>query len=150
VVEAGATEGGYFRKDANEVLVKDGPTALEALVRQAQPYPIRGLFKFSDFLDEIEGFYALGRTDEVGCTRAVGKLFVVPAWALPVPVSIGYNRRVRGFNRPIFSGLSSASQNRQHSCSASAPTHSHADRALAGRGEHRVVRARPPVPRGAG
>jgi hypothetical protein len=81
VVEAGATEGGYFRKDANEVLVKDGPTALEALVRQAQPYPIRGLFKFSDFLDEIEGFYALGRTDEVGCTRAVGKLFVVPARA---------------------------------------------------------------------
>ncbi len=33
------------RKDANEVLLKDGPEPLQALIRGADPYPIRGLFK---------------------------------------------------------------------------------------------------------
>ena len=33
------------RKDANEVLVKDSPETLQALVQEADPYPIRGLFK---------------------------------------------------------------------------------------------------------
>jgi hypothetical protein len=36
--------------------------------------------------------------------RAVGKLFVVPAWALPVPVSDGYIGLYRAANRRIFSG----------------------------------------------
>jgi hypothetical protein len=38
-------ETGAARKDANEVLMKDGSAALEALIRAAEPYPIRGLFK---------------------------------------------------------------------------------------------------------
>ena len=28
-----------LRKDANEVLIKDGPEALRALIQAAQPYP---------------------------------------------------------------------------------------------------------------
>jgi len=38
--EEGSTEkpagGAVFRKDANEVLIKDGPTALEALVQRVR------------------------------------------------------------------------------------------------------------------
>lgn len=33
------------RKDANEVLLKDGPEALQALIQQAEAYPISGLFR---------------------------------------------------------------------------------------------------------
>ena len=33
------------RKDANEVLMKDGREELHRLVAAAEPYPIRGLFK---------------------------------------------------------------------------------------------------------
>jgi hypothetical protein len=57
--------------------------------------------------------------------RAVGKLVVVPAWALPVPIRKGYIGLYRA-SIAIFSsasaGLSSAStgQNRQHNCFPSA------------------------------
>lgn len=34
-----------FRKDANEVLMKDGPQALRFCIDQAEPLPIRGLFR---------------------------------------------------------------------------------------------------------
>lgn len=34
-----------FRKDANEVLMKDGPQALRYCIDQAEPLPIRGLFR---------------------------------------------------------------------------------------------------------
>ena len=34
-----------FRKDANDVLLNDGPEALQALIQAAEPYPIRGLFR---------------------------------------------------------------------------------------------------------
>jgi twinkle protein len=47
------------RKDANEVLMKDGPEALATLVAGAQPVPIRGLFQFTDFSDEIDRYYGL-------------------------------------------------------------------------------------------
>jgi hypothetical protein len=57
-------------------------------------------------------------------SKAVGKLFVVPAGALPVPVS---DNLYRGYNEPSTTsfasvGLSSASigQNRQHNCFLSA------------------------------
>ena len=33
------------RKDANEVLVKDGPEALRQCIDLAEPLPIRGLFR---------------------------------------------------------------------------------------------------------
>lgn len=47
--EDGAEQGGTSaaRKDANEVLLKDGPEALQALMQEADPYPIRGLFKYA-------------------------------------------------------------------------------------------------------
>jgi twinkle protein len=47
------------RKDANEVLMKDGPDALVRLVESAQPVPIRGLFQFTDFSDEIDRYYGM-------------------------------------------------------------------------------------------
>lgn len=39
----------WFRKDANEVLVKDGPQALRAFIEAAQPVPVQGLYTFQDF-----------------------------------------------------------------------------------------------------
>jgi len=53
------------RKDANEVLMKDGPDALATLVSSAEPVPIRGLFSFSDFADEIDRYYGLQLHEEL-------------------------------------------------------------------------------------
>ncbi|KAK3263208.1 hypothetical protein CYMTET_27981 [Cymbomonas tetramitiformis] len=46
--------------------MRDGVYVLRACIDTAQPFPIRGLFKFSDFREEIDDFYNLGRSDEVG------------------------------------------------------------------------------------
>ena len=35
-----------FRKDANEVLVRDGPGRLRELIEAAEPTPINGLYRF--------------------------------------------------------------------------------------------------------
>ncbi|CAL8460519.1 g48 [Coccomyxa elongata] len=80
----GAEQGGTSaaRKDANEVLLKDGPEALQALVQEADPYPIRGLFKFSDFLDEIWSMYdeqdAMGQGVSTGWSGLDSYYRVVP------------------------------------------------------------------------
>ena len=36
----------YYRKDANEVLIKDGPAMLRAFMDSAEPFPIRGLLRW--------------------------------------------------------------------------------------------------------
>ncbi len=43
--QAAADDEDGFRKDANEVLVHDGPAMLKAYVQNALPLPIRGLFR---------------------------------------------------------------------------------------------------------
>lgn len=40
-----AVQAGYYRKDANEVLMKDGPAMLRAFLDSAEPFPIRGLLR---------------------------------------------------------------------------------------------------------
>lgn len=40
-----AADAAAYRKDANEVLVRDGREALAQCVQSAEPYPIRGLFR---------------------------------------------------------------------------------------------------------
>ena len=44
MLQGGADELG-FRKDANHVLMEDGPEALRSCLEVAEPYPIRGLFR---------------------------------------------------------------------------------------------------------
>ncbi|KAJ4798700.1 toprim domain-containing protein [Rhynchospora pubera] len=44
-------------KDANEVLFYSGKEALREVIENAEMYPIRGLFTFSDFSREIDKFY---------------------------------------------------------------------------------------------
>lgn len=39
--------------------MKDGPDALQRLVQAAEPMPIRGLFRFSDFEKEIDSYYGM-------------------------------------------------------------------------------------------
>ncbi|KAK1325626.1 hypothetical protein QJS10_CPA01g00692 [Acorus calamus] len=44
-------------KDANEVLMYFGPEALKDVIENAELYPIRGLFNFSDYFHEIDAYY---------------------------------------------------------------------------------------------
>ncbi|KAK2394672.1 DNA helicase [Trifolium repens] len=44
-------------KDANEVLMYLGPDALKESIENAELYPIRGLFNFRDYFDEIDAYY---------------------------------------------------------------------------------------------
>ena len=37
----------HYRKDANEVLVRDGPEMLGAFISNAEPFPIRGLLRWA-------------------------------------------------------------------------------------------------------
>lgn len=48
---------GFARKDANEVLMKDGAALLVAYLEAAQPLPIRGLFTFMDFWPQVGGLW---------------------------------------------------------------------------------------------
>lgn len=44
------SEGGFRRcKDANEVLMYVGATALQRMIAEARPYPVKGLYKMSDY-----------------------------------------------------------------------------------------------------
>ncbi|KAL0032240.1 hypothetical protein WJX79_000205 [Trebouxia sp. C0005] len=54
------------RKDANEVLMKNGPDALRLCIDQAEPLPIRGLFRFSDFEQDVWSLYNLEFGDQMG------------------------------------------------------------------------------------
>ena len=47
VTQQDIPQDGLMRKDANEVLVKDGPEALRQCIDLAEPLPIRGLFRLA-------------------------------------------------------------------------------------------------------
>ncbi|XP_043699382.1 twinkle homolog protein, chloroplastic/mitochondrial isoform X2 [Telopea speciosissima] len=53
-------------KDANEVLMYYGPAELKAVIDNAELYPIRGLFSFGDYFDEIDCYYHCSRGYELG------------------------------------------------------------------------------------
>ena len=50
------------RKDANEVLVHDGPDVLREVIESAVPYPVSGMYTPADFLEETLALYRAGRT----------------------------------------------------------------------------------------
>jgi hypothetical protein len=50
---AAAAAAGWERKDANEVLMKDGPEVLTAYIDAAKPVPVRGLYRFEDFWQQV-------------------------------------------------------------------------------------------------
>ena len=68
----GAAEGAnrldpqWYRKDANEVLMRDGRDLLRAFIDNADPLPIRGLLKFSEYYDDIWSYYYLQLKDNMG------------------------------------------------------------------------------------
>lgn len=49
------------RKDANDVLLTDGPDVLREVIRDAKPYPIQSLHSFDDYRDDILNLYRAGR-----------------------------------------------------------------------------------------
>ncbi|KAI3455895.1 hypothetical protein Pfo_012558 [Paulownia fortunei] len=69
-------------KDANEVLMYMGPDALREVIENAELYPIRGLFNFKDYFDEINDYYHQSLGFELGVStgwRALNELYnVVP------------------------------------------------------------------------
>ncbi|KHG10114.1 DNA primase/helicase [Gossypium arboreum] len=69
-------------KDANEVLMYLGPSVLKDVIDNAELYPIRGLFNFSSFFDEIDQYYHRTLGYEFGVStgwRALDDLYnVVP------------------------------------------------------------------------
>ncbi|RAL54295.1 hypothetical protein DM860_001423 [Cuscuta australis] len=44
-------------KDANEVLMYLGPDVLREVIENAELYPIKGLFNFRDYFDEIDSYF---------------------------------------------------------------------------------------------
>ncbi|XP_057972058.1 twinkle homolog protein, chloroplastic/mitochondrial isoform X2 [Malania oleifera] len=74
-------DAGYY-KDANEVLMYLGPDGLKTVIENAELYPIRGLFNFRDFFDEIDAYYHKTQGFELGVPtgwRSLNDLYnVVP------------------------------------------------------------------------
>ncbi|KAL2524362.1 Twinkleprotein [Abeliophyllum distichum] len=69
-------------KDANEVLMYMGPAALREVIENAELYPIKGLFNFKDYFQEIDQYYHKTLGYELGVStgwRALNELYnVVP------------------------------------------------------------------------
>ncbi|KAL6991924.1 DNA helicase, partial [Sarracenia purpurea var. burkii] len=69
-------------KDANEVLMYMGADVLKEVVENAELYPIKGLFNFRDYFDEIDAYYHRTLGYEYGAStgwRALDDLYnVVP------------------------------------------------------------------------
>ncbi|KAK6150165.1 hypothetical protein DH2020_017690 [Rehmannia glutinosa] len=69
-------------KDANEVLMYMGPDALRGVIENAELYPIRGLFNFKDYFEEINDYYHQSLGFELGVStgwKALNELYnVVP------------------------------------------------------------------------
>lgn len=57
-----------------------GPHALKEVIENAELYPIRGLFTFKDYFDEIDAYYHRTYGDEFGAStgwRALDELYHV-------------------------------------------------------------------------
>ncbi|EFN55118.1 hypothetical protein CHLNCDRAFT_31176, partial [Chlorella variabilis] len=71
-IEAGAealqlrVQPAFYRKDANEVLMRDGAAMLRAFLLNAEPFPIRGLLRFHEYYDDIMKYYRLEHKDGQG------------------------------------------------------------------------------------
>ena len=64
----------YYRKDANEVLLRDGDALLRAFVESAEPLPIRGLLRFHEYYDDVMKNYYLEHKDSQGVSTGWGSL----------------------------------------------------------------------------
>jgi twinkle protein len=58
----------WYRKDANEVLIRDGGPVLHAFYEAAEPLPIRGLLRFHEYYDDIMKHYFLELRDGQGAS----------------------------------------------------------------------------------
>ena len=69
-----AVDNRWYRKDANEVLQRDGVSLLRAFVEAAEPLPIRGLFRFHEYYDDIIKHYYLELKEGQGVSTGWGTL----------------------------------------------------------------------------
>ncbi|XP_057428640.1 twinkle homolog protein, chloroplastic/mitochondrial [Lotus japonicus] len=61
-------------KDANEVLMYLGPEALREVIENAELFPIRGLFNFRDYFDEIDAYYHRTQGYDIGLSTGWNNL----------------------------------------------------------------------------
>ncbi len=52
-------------KDANDVLQKEGDAAVRGSIDNAEGFPLRGLFRFSDFQDDISNYFGVSEASEM-------------------------------------------------------------------------------------
>ena len=52
-------------KDANDVLQKEGEAAVKGSIDNAEGFPLRGLFRFSDFEDDISNYFGVSEGSEM-------------------------------------------------------------------------------------
>ncbi|KAH9315322.1 hypothetical protein KI387_023949, partial [Taxus chinensis] len=57
---------GELCMDANEVLLRLGPQVLKKAIISAEHYPIRGLYTFRDYFDDIDAYYHCRFGNELG------------------------------------------------------------------------------------
>ena len=65
-LKPGQPDPAWYRKDANEVLMKDGPKMLQNFIESAEPLPIRGLLRFHEYYEDIMKYYYLELKDGQG------------------------------------------------------------------------------------
>jgi twinkle protein len=96
-------------KDLNDVLVKKGPEAVTEVLNAAKPYPVRGLYRLSDYPDASFDTYSTGWTTLDRHFRLfVGEFIVVTgipghgksSWVLHLIANLA---QVHGMRTAIFS-----------------------------------------------
>lgn len=78
-------------KDANEVLMYLGSDVLKEVIENAELYPIRGLFNFNNYFDEIDAYYHRTHGYEFGLStgwRALNGLYNVVAGELTIVTGV--------------------------------------------------------------
>ena len=65
-----------------------GPEALREVIENAELYPIKGLFRFSDYFDEVDAYYHRSLGFEFGVSTgwmALNELYNVNILLVPFP-----------------------------------------------------------------
>ncbi|XP_068654286.1 twinkle homolog protein, chloroplastic/mitochondrial-like [Aristolochia californica] len=78
-------------KDANEVLMYLGQNALKEVIESAELYPVRGLFQFDHYFDEIDSYYTRSSGYEMGASsgwKSLDELYKVVPGELTVVTGV--------------------------------------------------------------
>ncbi|GAX74797.1 hypothetical protein CEUSTIGMA_g2244.t1 [Chlamydomonas eustigma] len=80
-----------FRKDANEVLMKDGVVKLKELISNAEELPVAGLYRFREYYEDVLQYYNQDDPTELGVStgwQALDPLYKVVPGELTIVTGI--------------------------------------------------------------